>query len=68
MPNTWIQIDTDTVEGIFPTDTAEEIEEARAHLLAAGLSQAKVHVGDPDSGESYENGQILIALGTSKTL
>jgi hypothetical protein len=67
-PKTWIQIDTKTVEGIFPTDTPEEIEEARAQLLAAGLGQAKVHVGDPDSPDSYENGQVLIASGTSKSL
>lgn len=68
MANTWIQIDTDTVEGIFPTDTMEEIDDARAALLAAGLGQAKIHVGDPDSGESYENGQVLIAQGTSRSL
>lgn len=66
-PKTWIYIDTPTIEGIFPTDTTEEIAEARAALLGAGLGHANVHVGDPD-GDNHENGQVLIAQGTSKTM
>jgi hypothetical protein len=44
----------------YPTDTAEQIEAAKAALREHGLESRPVYTGDPD-GESQRNGQILWA-------
>lgn len=54
---TWVQIN----DTIFYTDTDQEIQEALEALRAAGLGSATVFVGDPDSSDSYKNGQKLFA-------
>lgn len=63
----WIQIDTQTMDGIFPVDTIDEIREAQAALLAAGLGSAPVYAGDPDSPDAYANGEQILAIGENAT-
>lgn len=58
--NTFIFIPNDSENDIYPTDTDEEIAAAKAALADADLSQAPVHVGDPE-GDHQKNGQILFA-------
>ncbi len=47
-------------DNVYPTDTIEQIEIAKAALLEADLTSADVWAGDPDD-ESHKNGQILFA-------
>lgn len=52
-----------TINGTaYPTDTTEEIAEAKQALRDAELDSAPVYVGEPDGeGDSYKNGQVLYA-------
>lgn len=54
--------DGDWVEGeIFPIDTDEQIDLARAAIRAAGLAKATVYAGDPDCPDHYATGAVLFA-------
>jgi hypothetical protein len=56
----WITIDGE----VYPIDHEEDLEAARLALWEAGLTQAEVWVGDPESPEAsdtYTNGRILRA-------
>ena len=53
----WITID----DIIYTLDTEADILEAKHALQLAGLERAAVYVGDPESPDSYPNGQILFA-------
>lgn len=56
--STYIVIDED----IYTTNTADEIEEAKAALREAGAERAVVFAGEPDgAGDAYPNGQVLFA-------
>lgn len=51
-------------EATYPTDTDEQIAEAKEALREAGLTEAPVYAGEPDGlGDSYANGQVLFANG-----
>jgi len=56
----WIIID----EIVYPLETPADIREAQAAMREAGLTEADVWVGDPESPEAsdtYKNGQRLFA-------
>lgn len=40
----------------YSIDTAEERDEARAAMRAAGVEESAVHVGDPEDPDSYADG------------
>jgi hypothetical protein len=56
----WILIEDE----VYQINTAQEIAAAQAAMQAAGLTQADVWVGDPDSPadtDTYRNGRTLFA-------
>lgn len=46
---------------VYPIDTPDELAAAREALHEAGLAEAPVYVGDPDSSNTYQNGQVVFA-------
>ena len=46
---------------IWMLETAADVLAAKVALRQAGLTEARVFVGDPESPETYPNGQILFA-------
>jgi len=51
--------DGSTDDAIYPVDTAEQIDTARAALRGAGIEKADVFVGEP--GEAHKSGRVLFA-------
>lgn len=54
----WVQIE----DSVFSVDTEQEIRQTKDAMLAAGIKSAKVYVGDPNSYDSYANGQVLFSM------